>query len=123
MGTTFVHPTGDQKEGVKTSYTPVLRLLHVCMQVDDILECAASEHEPVHGVHLDIGSFGDINSFFWSHNLPFHPEHIKCSVAYGEHHLSRSWYTAAWVRVRFEAFLLEAIDHAMHAEAVPARGN
>ena len=53
-------------------------------QVEKVLESAVTEHEPVHGEHLDIRSFGDINSFFWSHNSAFKPDLIKCNVAYGE---------------------------------------
>ena len=48
-----------------------------------LLKEAATEHVPVHGEHLEIGSYGDINSFFWSHNLPFSPDHIPCKVAFG----------------------------------------
>jgi hypothetical protein len=61
----------------------ILEDLALLPQESSVLEKAAALHEPVHGIHLDIGSYGDINSFYWAHNLPPEDQLIKCNVAYG----------------------------------------
>ena len=53
------------------------------METEELLAAAAKQNAPQHGVHLDIGTYGDIGSLHWAHNAPPLPGHALCDVAYG----------------------------------------
>ena len=69
-----------------------------CAQTEDMLVAAARANSPQHGVHLDIGTFGDLNSLHWAHNPAPKPGHVECDVSYGARQYMQ-WCHASVIRV------------------------
>jgi hypothetical protein len=52
-------------------------------QTEELLAAAARGSAPQHGVHLAIGSYGDLASLHWAHSAPPPAGNALCDVAFG----------------------------------------